>query len=244
MTDASPDGSHVGFTCPADHPVFGPIGETLRAHGHAVTFFEPPPDVPASRLETLTLLVSKTVSPSALRTLCTAERLGVPTWNSATGVLVCSARLTQLRALAAVGFEVPPVSLSPPDGEYVAKGRYHWDHPPVRNGEGALYEPLLPADPLDYKYYVVDDGTEYRAAVVRATSKLTGPKEIRGRVAPDPDHVDRIAALMERLDLRGVGVDLLCVDDDWYAVDLNPCPSFVGTGLESTLVDAIEHCVD
>lgn len=49
---------------------------------------------------------------------------------------------------------------------------------------------------------------------------------------------------MERLDMRGIGVDVIRTDDGWYAVDINPCPSFAQTGLEGALVDSIESCLD
>ncbi|MEF8826966.1 MAG: hypothetical protein V5A27_11615 [Halapricum sp.] len=49
---------------------------------------------------------------------------------------------------------------------------------------------------------------------------------------------------MERLDMRGIGVDLIRTDEGWYAVDLNPCPSFKQTSLEDALVDSIGSCLN
>jgi glutathione synthase/RimK-type ligase-like ATP-grasp enzyme len=236
--------SRVGITCRPDHPVFSAVAERLAARGYDVAFFDPEETVDDEELAALSLFVSKQTRPASVRTLVAAERLGVPTWNSATGVLVCVSRFSQLCALAGVGFDVPRATTERPEGDYVAKNRYHWNMSPEVNGEGDVYEELLPADPVDYKYYVVDDGSTHRAAVLRATSKLWGPKRVLGTVDPVPRHVERIATLMDRLGMRGVGVDVLRVDDCWYAVDLNPCPSFGQTGLETALTDSIESCLD
>jgi glutathione synthase/RimK-type ligase-like ATP-grasp enzyme len=236
--------AEIGVTCSPDHPVFSVVGERLSKHGHRVTYFDPTEPVDRATLEALSLYVQKKTRPASVRTLRRAERLGVPTWNSATGVMACVSRFTQLCVLSGVGFDVPDASRTKPPGDYVAKSLYHWDMSPEVNGEGDVYERLLPADPVDYKYYVVHDGTQYRTAVVRATSKLWGTKRIVGRAEPVADHVDRIVRLMARLKMRAVGVDLIRVEDDWYAVDLNPCPSFRQTGLEDALVASIESCLE
>jgi glutathione synthase/RimK-type ligase-like ATP-grasp enzyme len=238
------DPAHVGITCSPDHPVFSVVGERLSNHGHRVTYFDPTEPVDRASLETLSLYVHKKTRPASVRTLLRAERRGVPTWNSATGVLACVSRFTQLCVLSGVGFNVPEASRTKPPGDYVAKNLYHWNMSPEVNGEGDVYERLLPADPIDYKYYVVDDGSQYRTAVVRATSKLYGTKQVIGRADPVADHVRRIVWLMEQLGMRGIGVDVIRVEDDWYAVDLNPCPSFRQTGLEDALVASIESCLE
>lgn len=42
-------------------------------------------------------------------------------------------------------------------------------------------------------------------------------------------------------DVAGVPtVDVVRAEGEWYAVDVDPCPSFAGTGLEGALVDSIE----
>jgi len=234
---------HVGITAPADHPFFAGIGDRLTDRGHRVSFFDADTVVPRSTLAELTVFVSKRTRPASIRSLRAAADLGVATWNSPTGVLACASRLSQLCLLEGVGFDVPAAGSTPPDGEYVAKGLYHWSGPPERGGDGDVYEELLVADPIDFKYYVVDTGDGHEAAVVRATSKLWGEKRIVGTTDPDPTIVDRITTLLTRLDMRGIGVDVLHTPDGWYAVDLNPCPSFVGTGLETAIVASIEACM-
>ena len=229
----------LGVAGPADHPVFGPIADRLRDRGVAVTWFDPTEPVPEAALRDLDLFLAKRTRPASVRALVAAERLGVPTWNSATSAMVCVHHVTQLCALAGAGFRVPPVSCSPPAGDYVAKAGLHWGPAPAVNGEGDVYEPLLDADPVDYKYYAVDDGDDVQLAVVRASSKLHGEKRVRGTGPVDPGHAGRIEWLLDRLEMAGVGIDLVRAGSDWYAVDLNPCPSFRGAGLADALLRSI-----
>lgn len=234
------DTGRIGITCPDTHPVFSVVGDRLRERGHRVTYFDPHRRIPREELGTLSLFVNKQTRPASVQSLIDAERLGVPTWNSATGVLACVSRFSQLCVLSGVGFLIPAVSRSKFQGDYVAKPLYHWDMDPQLNGDGDLYEELLDADPVDYKYYVVDDGQRCRSTVLRTTSKLYGEKRLIGESTPVPEHVTRIQSLMTELGMRALGVDLLRVGEDWYAVDLNPCPSFTETGLEEVLVTSIE----
>lgn len=233
----------IGITCRPDHPTFSTVATRLGKRGYAVSFLDADRRVDPEVLTDLSLFVSKKTRPASVQSLVLAERLGVPTWNSATGVSVCVSRFSQLCALAGVGFAVPRAWSHPPDGDYVAKNRYHWEMNPVLNGEGDVYEEYLPADSVDYKYYVVDSGSTLHVRVLRATSKLFGPKRVLGRTEPIPAHVDRIERLMTQLGMRALGVDLIRVHGSWYAVDLNPCPSFSGTGLEDALVDSIDAAV-
>ncbi len=235
--------ARIGITCRPDHAVFSTVASNLVGRGHAVTFFDYERPVNEAFLADLALFVSKKTRPASIETLLRAERLGVPTWNSATGVLACVSRFSQLCVLEGVGFAVPAASRMKPDGDYVAKNRFHWNMSPELNGEGDLYEEYLPAAKVDYKYYVVDDGERLHTRVLRATSKLFGEKRVVGEAEPLTEHVGRIGDLMERLEMHAVGVDLVLVDDDWYAVDLNPCPSFRGTGLEDALTDSIANCL-
>jgi glutathione synthase/RimK-type ligase-like ATP-grasp enzyme len=235
--------TQVGITCQPDHAVFSTVASNLVSQGYAVTFFDCERPVARELLADLALFVSKKTRPASVETLLRAERLGVPTWNSATGVTACVSRFSQLCLLEGVGFAVPTASRTKPGGDYVAKRLSHWDMSPELNGEGDLYEEYLPAAKIDYKYYVVDDGEELHVRVLRATSKLFGEKRIVGEAEPIAEHVARIGDLMTRTGMHAVGVDLVLVDDDWYAVDLNPCPSFRGTGLEDALTASMLTCL-
>lgn len=245
MTTGTPaeSGATIGITVEPDHPVFGIVCDRLSAAGHEVRYFDAEEPIPADDLRDLSLFVVKHTRPESVRALLTAERLGVPTWNSATGVQACTTRFSQLCSLSGVGFAVPTTSRERPTGDYVSKRLYHWESAPDVNGEGDVYEELLDPEPVDYKYYVVDDGETHRAVVLRATSKLWGEKKVLGETTPEPAHVERLVSLMDSLGMRGLGVDLVRVDDDWYAVDLNPCPGFAETGLEDALVASIESAL-
>jgi hypothetical protein len=234
------EAARIGITVEPDHPVFGVVCDRLSARGYAVEYFDGDTPIPADDLRDLSLFVVKHTRPESIRALIAAERLGVSTWNSATGVQACATRFSQLCSLSGVGFAVPSASREKPAGEYVSKPLYHWGPPPEVNGEGDCYEELLDAEPVDSKYYVVDDGRTHQAVVLRTASKLYTEKRVLGEAAPEPAHVDRIVALMDELGMRGLGVDLVSVEDDWYAVDLNPCPGFTETGLEDALVASIE----
>ena len=240
MTTAPTGGATIGITVEPDHPVFGVVCDRLTADGHEVRYFDSNEPIPADDMQDLSLFVVKHTRPASIRALLAAERLGVPTWNSATGVQACATRFSQLCSLSGVGFTVPSASREKPAGEYVSKQLYHWESAPEVNGEGDCYEELLDAEPVDFKYYVVDDGDAHHAVVLKATSKLYAEKRVLGEATPEPAHVDRIVALMDELGMRGLGVDLISVDGDWYAVDLNPCPGFAETGLENALVASIE----
>lgn len=243
MNPAS-DPERIGITAPSDHPVFSVVGKRLSERGYTVSYFDANTPIDREELEGLALFVHKRTRPASVRAVIMAERLGVSTWNSATGVVACVSRFSQLCLLTGVGFAIPTASRTKPTGDYVAKGLYHWDTSPEVNGDGDVYEELLPADPIDFKYYVVDTGTSYRTTVLRATSKLWGEKRVLGVTDPIQEHVDRITSLMKRLDMRSIGVDVIRTDDGWYAVDINPCPSFAQTGLESALVDSMEFFLD
>ena len=148
-------------------------------------------------------------------------------------------RLSQLAALTVVGFPVPEVLAEQPDGEYVAKGFLDIHEEPTLNGEGDLYQPLLEFDGTDHKYYAVDDGTEVHMAVTEFTSKLFGEREFLGRGSVDASVERRIRRLLRFTGARALGVDVVQVNGEPHAIDVNPATSFRRTGLEDALVESI-----
>ena len=235
----SADQFRIGLICPPDHEMFGPVAERLRTRGFEVVFFEPGVDLERPRIDELDLLVNKKVRWASLDALQYAYRTGVPAWNDYVATTVFLNRLSQLGALAAVGFSVPEVRLEKPDGDYVAKGFLDVHEEPTLNGEGDLYQPLLSFDGTDHKYYAVDDGREVHAAVTRFRSKLFGEREFLGRGTVDPTVETRLRRLLRFTGARALGVDIVEVDGEPYAIDANPATSFRRTGLESELVDSI-----
>jgi hypothetical protein len=231
---------HVGLVCNEGHAVFGAVAERLERAGVAVEFFEPGRPLGEAELSGLSLLMNKKVDPESFRALAWAERNGLPTWNGYRTLLL-GMRMVGYRALERVGFRVPPVSTEKPPGEYVAKTLVDWHfHPdPERNGEGDVYQELVPATPVDYKYYGVDTGTETEVRVLRTTSKLHGEKVPLGLVEPEPGLAAKLRDLMGLTDSQALGVDVVEADGEWWAVDVNPAMSFRNAGMEPALAASV-----
>ena len=160
------DGDTIGFLCKTSKPVFTEVAERLRNEGFQVRFFHPRSELAERQTADLSLIVNKKTLPVALPGLRRARRAGTPLWNNLQATILFSSRLVGLRALSKAGFHTPAVSFEKPEGEYVAKGYYVWHDEPELNGEGDFYHELIPTEPVDYKYYAVDDG-RVRDALVR-----------------------------------------------------------------------------
>ncbi|WP_435334538.1 hypothetical protein [Haloarchaeobius sp. TZWWS8] len=233
----------VGFCCPSDHTVFAGVADALKARGLSVAFYDPDEPVAEGTLRELDALVVKKARPASFVTLRRADSLGVPAWNDFFVYCLFGFRLTGLHALEAVGLRTPPVSFVPPAGEYVAKYLRSWDGVPRRNGDGDFYQPLLPTDGTDQKYYVVDDGGRIHVSVLETTSKLEAEKQVLGRLDADPAVVASLRDLVGRTGARGLGVDIVLVDGEPVAVDVNPAPSFRGAGLDDAITESVERLV-
>ena len=239
-------GGRVGLICNREHDVFSAVAATLRRRGVAVEFVEPGRDLAPDEIERFDLLANKKVDPASLRALYYADTHGFATWNGFLTALL-GTRPIGYAALRAVGLAVPEFTFEEPEYDYVAKTMFDWHyHPdPERGGDGDVYQRYVPAEPIDYKYYGVDDGTRRRVRVLRSTSKLYGEKEYLDTVDPDPELADRVRRLMELVDAHAIGVDVVDVDGAPYAVDVNPAMSFRNAGMEDALADsmtaALEH---
>lgn len=230
----------IGILCQKHKPVFREVAERLRNAGFRVRFFHPQSPLSPDEIADLSLIVNKKTLPSALPALRHARREGTPVWNNLQATMVFSSRLVGLRALSKMGFCTPDVSFEKPDGEYVAKGSHIWNGEPELNGEGDFYQELVPTEPVDYKYYAVNDGQRIHVAGRRVTSKLYGPKQYLGQIEIRPALAASLRQLVQRFDLRGVGVDLVKDDDGQYwAVDVNLAAGYRDTGLEPALTRSI-----
>lgn len=236
----------IGILCDADQPVFTSVAERLRNSGYDVQFFDPRSAISPSQIDELSLLVNKQVFPVTLPALGHARRTGTPLWNNLPATIAFSSRLIGLHALEMVGFRTPPLTFEKPIGESIAKGWTIWSGEPELNGEGDFYQELIPTEPVDYKYYAVDDGERIQTAGRRVTSKLYGPKRFLGEARARPRLTGRLQRLVDRADLRGVGVDLVRDDEDlFWAVDVNLAAGYRDTGLESAIYRSIRtSCSD
>ncbi|WP_423745198.1 hypothetical protein V5735_04065 (plasmid) [Haladaptatus sp. SPP-AMP-3] len=230
----------VGVICNEEHDVFSVVGDELRNRGLRVDFFEPGTPLSEETISNLDLLMNKKVDPHSFRALERAESEGIATWNGYKTVLL-GARLVGYRVLERVGCRVPPVSFEKPSGDYVAKTSFDWHfHPdPEFNGEGDFYQELVPADPIDHKYYAVDTGDEIVVRVLRAKSKLRGKKEYIDLIDPEPELAEKIRNVMKLTDSQAIGVDFIESDDGYWAVDVNPAMSFRQAEMEDQLVESV-----
>lgn len=233
------DSPLVGIICPPDHEMFGPVATRLRDRGFDVDFLDVGVEIPPERLDELDLLVNKKVRWESVEALEYAHRHGIPAWNDYVATTIFLNRLSQVAALSAAGFPVPETHTSPPEGDYVAKGFLDIDQDPVLNGEGDFYQPLLEFDGTDEKYYAVDDGETVQVAVVEFESKLFGERTYLGTGTATPSVEERISRLLRFTGARALGVDVVEVDGEPHAIDVNPATSFKRTGLEGALVDSI-----
>lgn len=244
---ATPSGSRfgpVGLICRADHPTFGPVADRLETLGYDVEFFQPGVDLLPAEIDGLSLLLNKAVDPASFRALRYADRTGVPTWNGTVAHFL-AARLVGVTALEAAGFDVPPVSFEPPDGPYVAKELFDWHdgaHPTV-GGESNCYQELVAADPFDFTYYAVDDGTTTHVTCVLSRSELHGERELIGPVTPDPTVVAKLRRLLHLVDARALGVDIVISEGRNYAVDVTPAMSFEGADMVDAVTDSVVDCL-
>lgn len=237
-------GPAIGLLCKTSKPVFADVAGRLRDAGFEVRFFHPRAGLSPRQADDLALIVNKKTLPVALPALWHARRSGTPLWNPLQATILFSSRLLGLRAASAVGFRVPAVTFEEPAGEYVAKGRYVWDGEPELNGEGELYQRLVPTEPVDYKYYAVDDGRTTHVAGRRVTSKLYGEKRLLGGVDVRPPIASALRRLVDRFDLRGIGVDLVeDRDGQFWAVDVNLAAGYRDTSVESALTESISSSV-
>lgn len=230
----------IGILGQKSKPVFSDVAERLRNAGFQVRFFHPQSSLSPTHIADLSLIVNKKTLPSAFPALRHAQRTGTVLWNNLQALILFSSRLVGLQALSEMGFLTPEVTFEKPDGEYVAKGYYIWNDEPELNGDGDFYQELIPTEPIDYKYYAVNDGSRIHVAGRRVTSKLYGEKEFIGQLQIRPALAASLRELVERFDLRGVGVDLVKDDNGQYwAVDVNLAAGYRDTGLEPALTESI-----
>lgn len=229
----------IGFICRPDHPVFQSVAERLAARGFAVNFFRPEDPIRPGDIDDLAALVNQAVQPASFGALHYADRTGVPTWNGFLPTTALSCRLVALHALEAVGCKVPAIHFEKPAGEYVAKRRYSWQGAPTVDGEGDFYQERLRTEPVDYRYYAVDDGINTHVRAVAVRSELAGQERLLDEVDVDVALATRVRELLDRFAARALAIDFVDAGDDCYALEVTPAPSFVGTGMERRVADSI-----
>lgn len=229
--------THVGLVCPRDDEVFGAVARRLDAAGVTATFFEPGSPLAVESLLDLSLLVNVATHPESFRALARAERNGIQTWNGYETALL-GFKLVGYRALERVGFDVPTVSTTPPEGAYLTKRIVDW-HPDVDTPVPVFHQELVDGRPVDYRYYVVDTGDEVRTRTLLTTSKRLGARRSLGLVTPHPFLAAKLRLLLRTTGSKALGVDFVKADQQFWAVDLDPAPSFADVGMVGPLTDSI-----
>ncbi|MDS0257964.1 hypothetical protein NDI56_00920 [Haloarcula sp. S1CR25-12] len=230
----------IGFICDPDHPLFRPVAQRLAARGFEVQFHRPTGPVSPADIDALAGLVNGAVHPTALAALRHADRTGVPTWNGVTATVALSARLVTLDALESVGCRVPDVSFDGPRAGYDPGRRYAWEGPAALDDPAPFYVEQPGTEPVDYRYYAVDDGRETHMRAVELRTSLPDDGPLLRRTDVDVSLAASVRELLDQFGARAVAVDFTRgADDELYAVRATPTPTFTGAGMDRRVADSI-----
>jgi len=228
----------IGFLCRPDHPVFWPVAERLSARSFRVRFLPPDEHATAADVDGLSALVNASVHPGSFATLRYADRTEIPTWNGFVAPTALSCRLVALHALETVGCQVPDVRLDPERG-YVPRPRYKWGGASRLGSDGDFYQEQVRSEPVDYRYYAVDDGRETHVRAISVRSELSGTETLVDEIDVDVSLATRVRELLDRFDARAVAVDFVEGEDGFYAFDADPVPGFGGTEMDRRVADSV-----
>jgi len=125
-------------------------------------------------------------------------------------------------------------------GEYVEMTRYRWDCPPVISGGGDFYQEQVGTEPVVDRYYALNDGIETHLTTLQLRSKLTEHEPIVEETDVRVELATRIRELLDRFDARAIAVDFVAGEDgDFYAVGVDPVPSFDGADMDRRVADSM-----
>lgn len=226
----------IGFVCEPTHPVFWPVAERLAARGFDVTFLGPDDPVPPATLDELAAVVGGALRPPAFRALRYADLSGIPTWNGFVPTTVLTSRLVALRALERAGCRVPDVSLTEPErGDYVERSLYRVG----RGGDGAFYQEAVGTDPVVHRYFAVDDGRETHLRGLQMRSRLAEQAPLVTDTEVDVALAARVRELLDRFGVRALAVDFAEGSEGFYALDIDPAPTFNGAEMDRRIADSV-----
>jgi len=230
----------IGFLCDPDHPLFRPVAERLAARGFGVAFHRPTDSVTPADIDPLSALVAGETHPTALAALRYADASGVQTWNGFAATVALSARLVTLSALEAAGCRVPEVSFDGPQDGYAAGRRYVWNGPANLDETAPFHVEAVGTEPVDHRYYAVDDGRETHMRAVELRSELVDGDPVLRRTDVDVSLAASVRELLDWFDARAVAVDFSRGEDEaFYAVRATPTPTFTGAGMDRRVADSI-----
>jgi len=230
----------IGFVCDPDHPLFRPVAGRLAARGFEVEFHRPTEQVAPADVDALSALVGGEVHPTALAALRYADANGVRTWNGFATTVALSARLVTLEALDAVGCRVPDVRFDGPRAGYAPGRRYDLDGSPALDGPAPFYVEAVGTEPVDHRYYAVDDGRETHMRALDVRRVVVDDEPVLQRADIDVSLAASVRELLDRFGARAVAVDFTEGEDGkFYAVRATPTPTFTGAGMDRRVADSV-----
>jgi len=231
----------IGVICAPDDAVFGRAAERLAARGFDVEFLPPDEPIEPATIERLDALANRAVRRQSFAALSYADRNGVETWNGFVPTTILSCRLVALNALERIGCRVPDIAFEDPGDEaYVGMSRYCWDSPPAIGDEVEFYQRRVNAEPVRYRYYALNDGVETHLQTLAVRTALTERAPVLEEAEVRVELATRIRELLDRFDARAIAVDFVADEqEEFYAVDASPIPSFDGAGMDRHLADSL-----
>ena len=230
----------IGFVCDPDHPLFRPVAGRLAARGFEVEFHRPTEQVAPADVDALSALVGGKVHPTALDALRYADANGVRTWNGFATTVALSARLVTLEALDAVGCRVPDVRFDGPRAGYAPGRRYGFEGAPALDSPAPFYVEAVGTEPVDHRYYAVDDGRETHMRALDVRRVVVDDEPVLQRADVDVSLAASVRELLDRFGARAVAVDFTEGEDGkFYAVRATPTPTFTGAGMDRRVADSV-----
>ena len=228
----------IGVIADPDQPAFGGAGERLAARGFGVQFFRPGERIGPARIDELAALAAAHVDPAVVNALHYADRADVETFNGYLPTTALGNRLIALHALESVGCSVPRTWANEPD-DVDAVYRYRDRWPGTRAAAPGFYQESMGAVPVRHRYYAVNDGVETHVSAIELRSELDDRQRVVDEADVVVERATRLREVLDRFGARALTVDFVETDDAWYAVDVDPTPSFAYAEMERHLADAM-----
>lgn len=228
----------IGVIADPDQPAFGGAGERLAARGFGVRFFRPGERIATAAIDELSALAVAHVDPAAVTALHYADRGTVETFNGYVTTTALGNRLVALHALESVGCRVPSTWLAEPSDEDVSY-RYRDRWAGARADAPGFYQAVVGTESRRHRYYAVDDGVETHVTAIELRTELAEGDRIVEEADVDVERATRLREVLDKFDARAITVDFARGNDDWYAVDADPTPTFAYAKMERHLADAM-----
>lgn len=228
----------IGVIADPEDPAFGGAGERLAARGFGVRYFPPGERIPRTAIDDLAALAAARVDPGAVSALHYADRSAVETFNGYLPTTALGNRLLALHALEAVGCRVPETWLDEPaDADAVFRYRERW--PGTREDAPGFYQERVADEPLRHRYYAVDDGVETHVTAIELRTELGEHEHVVEETDVVVERATRMREVLDSFEARALCVDFVRGEDEWYAVDVDPTPTFAHADMERHLADAM-----